>query len=76
MLTSGKANKLKLTQLIGDYLIENRSVSLPGFGLLMYDSTIQSIHHTETVGSSFAQGSLKEFSENRLLHTHKKICIH
>lgn len=58
MLTSGKANKLKLTQLIGDYLIENRSVSLPGFGLLMYDSTIQSIHQTETVGSSFAQGSL------------------
>jgi hypothetical protein len=58
MLTSGKANKLKLTQLIGDYLIENRSVSLPGFGLLMYDSTIRSIHDTEAGVSLFAQGSL------------------
>ena len=58
MLTSGKANKLKLTQLIGDYLIENRSVSLPGFGLLMYDSTIQTIHDTEAGAPLFAQGSL------------------
>lgn len=58
MLTSGKANKLKLTQLIGDYLIENRSVSLPGFGLLMYDSTIQTIQDTEAGAPLFAQGSL------------------